>query len=129
MRPWRMGSWQQDLCQKQVHVLCCSLKLKSGPSLGAGRRAVLMQPANSAVFSNQEPLPPLPAGVYVGCMYQEYASLLTDAGMKLTAATATGNSLAFMVGRVSYTFGLAGEVAEVDREPADFGCWGGSAQA
>lgn len=50
-----------------------------------------------------------PTGVYVGCMYQEYASLLTDAGMKLTAATATGNSLAFMVGRVSYTFGLAGE--------------------
>ena len=48
------------------------------------------------------------AGVYVGCMYQEYTGLLADAGMKLSAATATGNSLAFMVGRVSYTFGLAG---------------------
>lgn len=49
----------------------------------------------------------------MGCMYQEYATLLTDGGMKLTAATATGNSLAFMVGRVSYTFGLAGEVGRV----------------
>ena len=48
------------------------------------------------------------AGVYVGCMYQEYPTLLAEAGMKLNAATATGGSLAFMVGRVSYTFGLAG---------------------
>jgi acyl transferase domain-containing protein len=41
-------------------------------------------------------------------MYQEYTGLLADAGQKLSAATATGNSLSFMVGRVSYTFGLAG---------------------
>ena len=42
-------------------------------------------------------------------MHQEYSSVLTNADMKLSAATATGNTLAFMVGRVSYTFGLAGE--------------------
>ena len=41
-------------------------------------------------------------------MYQEYTGLLADAGQKLSAATATGNSISFMVGRVSYTFGLAG---------------------
>lgn len=49
------------------------------------------------------------AGVYVGCMYQEYPALLTEANVKLSAATATGNSMAFLVGRVAYTFGLAGE--------------------
>ena len=52
-----------------------------------------------------------PAGVYVGCMYQEYPGLLAEAGMKLSAAAATGSSLSFMVGRVSYTFGLQGGCA------------------
>lgn len=49
------------------------------------------------------------AGVYVGCMYQEYTNLLGAGDLKLSAATATGNSLSFMVGRVSYAFGLAGQ--------------------
>lgn len=66
---------------------------------------------------SMHPVPWQATGVYVGCMYQEYASLLTDAGMKLTAATATGNSLAFMVGRVSYTFGLAGETRRATAGP------------
>ena len=38
-------------------------------------------------------------GAYVGCMYQEYAEVLGQSGGKLNAASATGNSLAFMVGR------------------------------
>ena len=38
-------------------------------------------------------------GVYVGCMYQEYTDVLKLAKGKLNAASATGNSLAFMVGR------------------------------
>ena len=41
----------------------------------------------------------LHTGVYVGCMYQEYASVLAAAGSTLTAAAATGTSLSFMVGR------------------------------
>ena len=41
-------------------------------------------------------------------MYQEYPGLMAEAGMKLSAAAATGSSLSFMVGRVSYTFGLQG---------------------
>lgn len=48
------------------------------------------------------------AGVYVGCMYQEYTDVLSSAGTKLSAAAATGNSRSFMVGRISYIFGLAG---------------------
>ena len=38
-------------------------------------------------------------GAYVGCMYQEYSEILAQGGGKLNAASATGNSLAFMVGR------------------------------
>lgn len=49
------------------------------------------------------------AGAYVGCMYQEYTNLLGAGDLKLSAATATGNSLSFMVGRVSYAFGLTGQ--------------------
>lgn len=41
----------------------------------------------------------MPTGVYIGCMYQEYADVLGRSGAKLTAASATGNSLAFMAGR------------------------------
>lgn len=47
----------------------------------------------------------------MGCMYQEYPSLLTEANMKLSAATATGNSMAFLVGRLAYTFGLTGKLS------------------
>ncbi|KAK9803914.1 hypothetical protein WJX72_004698 [[Myrmecia] bisecta] len=53
-------------------------------------------------------------GVYIGCMYQEYTDLLGRSGGKLTSATATGNSLSFMVGRVSYTFGLTGPCVSTD---------------
>lgn len=49
------------------------------------------------------------AGVYIGCMYAEYAHLLLEAGMAISAGTATGNSMSFMVGRLSYTFGLSGD--------------------
>lgn len=65
--------------------------------------------AVSRVFMFNVPYTRPFAGVYVGCMYQEYPALLTEANVKLSAATATGNSMAFLVGRVAYTFGLAGE--------------------
>ena len=52
-----------------------------------------------------------PAGVYVGCIWLEYGELLRGAGLgsaKGGAQAVTGNGLAFMAGRVSYTFGLTG---------------------
>lgn len=39
----------------------------------------------------------------------EYTSVLAAAGTDLTAAAASGNSLSFMAGRLSYTFGLTGK--------------------
>ncbi|KAK9841871.1 hypothetical protein WJX81_008495 [Elliptochloris bilobata] len=53
-------------------------------------------------------------GVYVGCMYQEYAGVLAAARSKLTAVAATGTSLSFMVGRVSYALSLSGPCVSTD---------------
>jgi len=47
-------------------------------------------------------------------MYHEFASLLAESGSKLSAAAATGNSASFMVGRLSYTFGLTGPCVSTD---------------
>lgn len=80
-------------------------------SLQAATWAAWSAPA--LTFPYHTPLPdlPTPAGVYLGCMYQEYSQLLGEAGAKLSAAAATGNSLSFLVGRVSYSFGLSGGFA------------------
>ena len=55
----------------------------------------LASAGGSAAYSGTE------AGFYVGCMYQEYTGVLARSGGKLSAATATGNSLSFMAGRCS----------------------------
>lgn len=49
-----------------------------------------------------------PTGVYVGCIWLEYGELLAAAGNPAGAYMVTGNGLAFMSGRVSYTLGLIG---------------------
>ncbi|EFN51778.1 hypothetical protein CHLNCDRAFT_27430, partial [Chlorella variabilis] len=65
------------------------------------------RPATGSLFGTE-------TGVYVGCMYQEYTDVLSSAGTKLSAAAATGNSRSFMVGRISYIFGLAGPCLSTD---------------
>ncbi|MGV9316254.1 type I polyketide synthase [Streptomyces sp. NPDC003691] len=54
------------------------------------------------------------AGVFVGVMYQDYASLLGEVpeGSQSFMATGTSNSIAS--GRISYTFGLEGPAVTVD---------------
>ncbi|KAL0047289.1 hypothetical protein WJX82_000056 [Trebouxia sp. C0006] len=47
-------------------------------------------------------------GVFLGCMWVEYPDLLMKHGLTSGAYTVTGNGLAFLAGRVSYTFGLTG---------------------
>ena len=47
-------------------------------------------------------------GVYVGCVWQEYQVLLDHLRVTPTVAVLTGSGMNFMVGRVSYTFGLQG---------------------
>lgn len=47
-------------------------------------------------------------GVFVGCIWLEHAELLTSYGNPSSSMLVTGNGLAFMAGRLSYTFGLTG---------------------
>lgn len=47
-------------------------------------------------------------GVFVGCIWTEYAELLSHYNVRSNAQTVTGNGLAFMAGRISYTFGFVG---------------------
>lgn len=53
---------------------------------------------------------PIPndTGVYVGVMHMEYIQYLAGNGARVTPAVTTGNGMDFLVGRISYTFGLTG---------------------
>ncbi|BDA51455.1 probable oleandomycin polyketide synthase, modules 5 and 6 [Coccomyxa sp. Obi] len=55
-------------------------------------------------------------GVYVGCMWShEYLEVLPRLGVSdISAAASTGNTFPFMVGRVSFTFGLSGPCVSTD---------------
>lgn len=56
------------------------------------------------------------AGVYVGCMWaHEFVEVLPQLGLSATAAnSSTGNTFPFLVGRLSYTFGLTGPCISTD---------------
>ena len=52
---------------------------------------------------------PATTGVYVGCVWQEYPFVLSALGIAPSVAVLTGSGTNFMVGRVSFAFGLQGE--------------------
>ena len=56
------------------------------------------------------------AGMYVGCMWaHEFVEVLPQLGLSATAAnSSTGNTFPFLVGRLSYTFGLTGPCISTD---------------
>lgn len=47
-------------------------------------------------------------GVYVGCSYQDYTDVVLAATSKLAPQAIVGSGASFMVGRLSYAFGLTG---------------------
>ena len=51
---------------------------------------------------------PTDTGVYVGVMHIEFIQYLAANGVKLTPGVITGNGMDFLIGRLSYTFGLTG---------------------
>lgn len=76
-----------------------------------GGRARCLQPCAARAQDGRAALagaPPQATGVYVGCVWQEYALALERARVAPSVAVLTGSGLNFMVGRVSYTFGLQG---------------------
>ena len=54
------------------------------------------------------------AGVYVGCMYHEYLEVQVGAGAKLPPQAFIGSGPPYMVGRLSYAFGLTGPCVSTD---------------
>jgi acyl transferase domain-containing protein len=80
-------------------------------SLMDPQQRVLLEETVNAFASAGHSMPSVmgtATGVYVGCIWLEYGDVLAAAGLPSTAYTVTGNGLAFMSGRVSYTFGLIG---------------------
>ena len=56
--------------------------------------------------------------MYVGCVWQEYQVLLAHLQVTPTVAVLTGSGMNFMIGRVSYTLGLQGELYTLSIIPA-----------
>lgn len=54
------------------------------------------------------------AGVYVGCMYHEYIQVMASHGAKLPPQAFIGNGPPYLVGRLSYAFGLTGPCVSTD---------------
>ncbi|KAK9834736.1 hypothetical protein WJX74_008822 [Apatococcus lobatus] len=71
---------------------------------------LLMSPTHDAQSATSQ------AGVYIGCMWaHEFVEVLPQLGLSATAAnSSTGNTFSFLVGRLSYTFGLTGPCISTD---------------
>jgi acyl transferase domain-containing protein len=66
-------------------------------------------PLQQARTSHPMHLPcPYPAGVYAGCMYSEYTTVITSRGVMLPPQGVVGSGLSYLVGRISYIFGFTG---------------------
>jgi acyl transferase domain-containing protein len=48
------------------------------------------------------------AGMYCGCMYTEYNTLILSLGQSLPAQAVIGSGLSYLTGRMSYIFGCTG---------------------
>ena len=58
------------------------------------------------------------AGVYVGCSYQDYTDVVLAVTAKLAPQAVVGSGASFMVGRLSYAFGLTGAEGFSNASPA-----------
>lgn len=50
----------------------------------------------------------------MGCMYHEWIDVMISHGMKLASRSIVGTGAPYMVGRLSYTFGLQGPCVSTD---------------
>lgn len=77
---------------------------------------LLLEETAAAVGTVTMPSSTGPVGVYVGCMYQEYPYVLAAAEAGLSSSAVLGNSMSFMVGRISFTFGFTGILGCVEEQ-------------
>eukprot|EP00887_Chlorella_sp_A99_P003341 scaffold26.g3341.t1 len=81
------------------------------------QQRILLEEAHAALLDAQDALAPWlgsETGVYMRCMYQDYSLVLADAGIAPNSASVTGSPYSFLVGRISYYFGLQGPCVSTD---------------
>lgn len=107
-------TWQRLLVKRvinAVHGHLLAVRVESGTPIALQRLTGKHGFVLCHVQDGQDALagaPPEATGVYVGCVWQEYALALERLRVAPSVAVLTGSGLNFMVGRVSYTFGFQG---------------------
>ena len=104
----RFGTFLQD-----VHMFdpaAFNLSVTEAQLMDPQQRLLLQETAAAASAAGYSPgqLSSSPTGVFIGCIWLEYAELLHHHRVGGNAQLVTGNGLAFMAGRVSYSFGWSG---------------------
>jgi acyl transferase domain-containing protein len=104
----RFGTFLSDL--HAFDAAAFNLSTAEAASMDVQQRLLLEDLSTAAADSGRTPRQLLGAsgGVYVGCIWLEYAELLAQYNNPSNSMMVTGNGLAFMAGRLSYTFGLTG---------------------
>ncbi|KAK9841826.1 hypothetical protein WJX81_005522 [Elliptochloris bilobata] len=110
----RLGAFVPDIDSFDAALF--RLSLAEGQAMDPQTR-ILLEQTWTALADAAAAMPAAPTertGVYVGCMYQEYTQLQFNLGLKIGPGIATGNGLSYMVGRLSYAFGLTGPSVSTD---------------
>eukprot|EP00775_Hariotina_reticulata_P007135 gene7135-7350_t len=104
----RFGTFLPDL--HAFDAAAFNLSAAEAACMDVQQRLLLEDLSKAAADSGRSPRQLLGAsgGVYVGCIWLEYAELLAQYNNPSSSMMVTGNGLAFMAGRLSYTFGLTG---------------------
>ena len=82
---------------------------QAGPGMAEAAAAAVADRTHAASGTNASSAAAASlTGVYVGCMNHEWLNVMVAHGTKLVPRAFVGNGAAYMVGRLSYTFGLTG---------------------
>ena len=104
---FRMSRWEAVCIDPQIRILleeCCTACLHVGLA-GAPPRYY----SSSATCETNSA-----TGVFIGCMYFEYLSIVSSVYSKLPPQAVTGSGLPYMAGRLSYALGFSGPCLGTD---------------
>ena len=82
---------------------------QAGPGMAEAAAAISAKPHATGGSNASSAAAASLTGVYVGCMNHEWLNVMVAHGTKLVPRAFVGNGAAYMVGRLSYTFGLTGQ--------------------
>lgn len=86
------------------------LRVSPGEALLVDPQTRLLLEGVHSLLAGSSVLDPRATGVFSGCMYHEYLSVLAAGGsQQLPGPAFVGSGAPYMVGRIAFTFGLRGE--------------------